>query len=74
MDELTKKLVVAQQSGSYMVAVWHVKDGKVNSWVNTQGFPLDDMPTALGLLKQDLKQIVARVIEGELPTQAEAAD
>lgn len=54
-DELTVALEAAKASGKYMVAVWRVADDKLELFRVTEGFPLADVPTALEMLKEDLK-------------------
>jgi hypothetical protein len=53
-DEVIKAYQDARTAPAWMVAVWSVKDGKVNLFRKTEAFPLADVPTALELLRQEL--------------------
>ena len=53
-DELTVALEAAKASGKFMVAIWRVQDDKLELFRVTEGFPLADVPTALGMLKDDM--------------------
>jgi ferric-dicitrate binding protein FerR (iron transport regulator) len=59
-DELTQHLEAAREAGRYMVAVWSVKDGQVGLFRLTSEFPIQDIQTALDLLKNDLDPITIK--------------
>lgn len=54
LTELRKAREAAFTSGSYLIAIWHVAEGKVHLYRQVDGFPKGDLATALDLLKADL--------------------
>lgn len=52
-NSLDEEIEKAIESDVYMVAVWHVKDGRVNMFRLSQNFPFVEVPVAINLLKDD---------------------
>ncbi|MGH7137272.1 MAG: hypothetical protein ACREHD_16130 [Pirellulales bacterium] len=55
--DLESALNDAIASESYVVAVWHVAEGRVHFYRETNGFPLADLPEAERLLHDDFLSI-----------------
>ena len=55
---LESALNVAVGSDRYMVAVFHLADGRVHLFRELNGLPLGDFTIALDLLRADLDQVV----------------
>lgn len=59
-DDLAQRLQAAKSSGSYMVAVWKVHDGKIDLFRVTENFPFVEIPVALDMLRKDLEPITMK--------------
>lgn len=55
--DLEDALHAARASGRYLVAVWHVADGRLHFFRATSGFPLADLDEAERLLHGDFQTI-----------------
>jgi len=56
---LETSLRVAMGSRRYLVAVFHVADGRVQLYRQLDGFPHEDLPIALNLLRDDLASAIS---------------
>lgn len=54
---LESALNAARASQSYVIAVWHVADGRLNLYRETSGFPPTDLSEAERLLHDDFAAI-----------------
>lgn len=58
MDELFKQLQVAKTSGSYMVAIWKIKNNRLDLFRMTENFPCAEVLSALDLLYGNLEPLL----------------
>jgi hypothetical protein len=59
-DKVLDQYQKAKAAGKYMVAVWHVEDGKLNLFRLTNAFPFADIAEALDMLTQDLAPVTLK--------------
>lgn len=51
----------AEASGSYMLAIWYIADGRLHLFRKTQKFPDADLLLAVDLLRDNLRELSPNV-------------